>query len=485
MSISHNVLAVLAMALVVALTPMCATGHVLGEQPSFPAERHASGFAEPGWTPTPQSIDLALLPPAPPAALGDDSLASELETLRERLEILESAHTKRTDADLKKKEDEARRPTVKWSGQLQADTYLFSQDEASRAAVGDIDNGTAFRRARFGMLGDYGPAEYRIEFDFALSGRPSFLDVYAGLNDIPGLGRVRVGHFFEPFSLERQTPNRFVTFMERSLADLFAPARNTGIMANNTFDDQRGTWAAGFFRSDSDVFGDDLGDEFEAAVTGRVTYLPYYDDATGRCYVHTGLGLSHRQTNADQVRFRSQPEARIGAANPTVPAFVDTGIIAADSFQLIGLEAAWVNGPLAISSEYMLVPVDSQTAGELFFHGWYIEGSYFLTGEHRPYRREFGTFDRVIPKRDFVSYSHEPNLETGPGAWELALRLSQLDLRDGPIDGGQLTDLTFGVNWYLSPYLRVTSNYIHAFAQHAGGTRSDTDIFAMRVGFDF
>jgi phosphate-selective porin OprO/OprP len=80
---------------------------------------------------------------------------------------------------------------------------------------------------------------------------------------------------------------------------------------------------------------------------------------------------------------------------------------------------------------------------------------------------------------------HDPNLQTGSGAWELAMRLAQLDLRDGPIDGGQLTDLTFGVNWYLSPYLRVTSNYIHAFAQHAGGTRSDTDIFAMRVGFDF
>ena len=112
--------------------------------------------------------------------------------------------------------------------------------------------------------------------DFALAGRPSFLDVWTGLRDVPYLGRVRVGHFFEPFSLERYTPNRFTTFMERALPDQpFAPVRNLGVMANDTYLDERGTWAVGFFRSDSDVFGDDVGDEFEHALTGRLTYLPW------------------------------------------------------------------------------------------------------------------------------------------------------------------------------------------------------------------
>jgi len=421
----------------------------------------------------------------------------DFDSLMRRLAELEKSERKRTDSDKKradedkkKKEADAKKPTVKWSGQLQADFYFFDQDEVSQDTYGDIQNGEAFRRARLAMLGDYGPAEYRIEMDFALPGRPSFLDVYAGLHDVPLLQRVRVGHFFEPFSLERLTPNRYVTFMERGLPDQpFAPARNTGIMANGTCFDERSAWGVGFFRSDSDVFGDEVGDNFESAVTGRMTYLPYYEEACESAeYVHLGAAYSIRGANAGQVRFRSQPEARIGAATPNVPFFVDTGNIAADFFQLMGTEFAWVNGPFSLQSEFMLVPVDATAQGDLFFHAWYVTASYFLTGEYRPYNKKFGVFDRVTPKRDFMRYVGKPEdkcTEFGPGAWELAMRLSHIDLNDKGVRGGELTDLTVGANWYLNPYLRVTFNYIHAFANNPTDGQSGTNIFATRVGFEF
>lgn len=421
----------------------------------------------------------------------------DFDSLMQRLSELEMAERKRTDSDKKradedrkKKETDARKPTVKWSGQLQADFYVFDQDEVSQDTYGDIQNGEAFRRARIAMLGDYGPAEYRIEMDFALAGRPSFLDVYAGLHDVPFLQRVRVGHFFEPFSLERLTPNRYVTFMERSLPDQpFAPARNTGIMANGTWLDDRSAWGVGFFRSDSDIYGDEVGDNFESALTGRMTYLPYYEEACESAeYVHLGAAYSIRGANAGQVRFRSQPEARIGSATPNVPFFVDTGSIAADFFQLMGTEFAWVNGPFSLQSEFMLVPVDATAEGDLFFHAWYVTASYFLTGEYRPYNKKLGVFDRVMPKRDFVRYAGKPEdkcLELGPGAWELAMRLSHIDLNDKGVRGGELTDLTVGANWYLNPYLRVTFNYIHAFANDPTNGQSGTNIFATRVGFEF
>jgi phosphate-selective porin OprO/OprP len=131
---------------------------------------------------------------------------------------------------------------------LQADYLWFGQDDASLATVGDVPDVVDFRRARFTARGEaFDVVEYAIGFDFALAGRPSFFDVFVGVHDLPYLDTVRVGHYFEPFSLERVTQNRYNTFMERSPADAFAPARNnTGITTYQMIgDDDRGTWALG------------------------------------------------------------------------------------------------------------------------------------------------------------------------------------------------------------------------------------------------
>ncbi|MBX3444325.1 MAG: hypothetical protein KF774_18125 [Planctomyces sp.] len=436
--------------------------------------------------------DIPEVQPLTPAAVAglkdaDDGLwESQLEEFTARLQKLEQGDRKRADEARAKADKDKLTPTIKWTGQLQADHYWFDQDSESVATYGDIQDGSAFRRARFGMFGEYGLSEYRIEVDFALSGRPSFLDVWAGLHELPGIGRVRIGHFFEPYSLERLTPNRFLTFMERALPDQpFAPARNLGASVNNTWDDDHGTWAVGFFRSDSDVFGDDVGDGFESAVTGRLTWLPWYDESRGLDLLHLGAAYSIRGTSNGVARFRAQPEARIGAATPNVPFFVDTGNIPADWFQLIGLEAAWVRGPFSLQGEYNFVPVDAD-AGSLLFTGWYVQTTLFLTGEHRPYRRDLALFDRVKPHTEFVRRADDgERICVGPGAWEIAARLSQLDLNDGPVAGGKITDFTVGLNWHMSKYMRVTANYVLASSVPAGSDRTRTNIFATRFGYEF
>jgi phosphate-selective porin OprO and OprP len=405
------------------------------------------------------------------------ALAPSSDDLLRRIETLEKAAKKPAGPEL---------PTVKWSGQFQLDSYWWAQDATSRGNVGDIQDGVAFRRARIAMFGEYGPSDYRIEMDYALSGRPSFLDVFAGIKGIPVIGMVRVGHFFEPFSLERYTANRFVTFLERSLTDTFAPARNTGVMLRNTFAEERGTWAIGVFRSDSDAFGDDTGDNFQSAITGRVTGL-VYKEAEGTRYWHVGTAGSFRLTKDDSVRFRTQPEARLGATTPNVPYFVDTGNIAADWYQLYGLETLLNEKQFGLQVEYMLVPVHTLKNQMLTFHSWYITTTWLITGEHRPYRADNGTPIRIIPKSDFVR-SEDGKLAFGPGAWELAFRVSQIDLNSAPVYGGKLTDFTVGLNWYLNPYLRASFNYIHtmpANTNRAPLARGHADAFAMRVGLEF
>ncbi len=110
--------------------------------------------------------------------------------------------------------------------------------------------------------------------------------------------------------------------------------------------------------------------------------------------------------------------------------------------------------------------------------------SYFLTGEHRPYRRDAGIFDRVHPATEVLAACDGGSVPRGPGAWEVAFRVSHIDLDDGPVQGGRQTDLTWGVNWYLNPYFRVQTNYILAMLDGPTG-RTSANLFGLRIGFDF
>ena len=63
---------------------------------------------------------------------------------------------------------------------------------------------------------------------------------------------------------------------------------------------------------------------------------------------------------------------------------VDTGVFFAEGVEMFNPELAWVAGPLSFQSEYVRTFIHSGETGDPVFWGWYVQGSYFLTGEHRP-----------------------------------------------------------------------------------------------------
>lgn len=69
------------------------------------------------------------------------------------------------------------------------------------------------------------------------------------MNEIPWLGRWRIGNFFVPFSLEQVTNDRFNLFLERSIptTGVFAADREVGMAVYNCTDDQNLSWAFGAF----------------------------------------------------------------------------------------------------------------------------------------------------------------------------------------------------------------------------------------------
>jgi len=353
---------------------------------------------------------------------------------------------------------------LKIGGRLQTDWLWSSEDNAIKSDVGEQEDGVEIRRARLYFSGlIYDNVEYKLQFDFA-GGEAALKDAYLDLTDFP-IGKLRMGHFKEPFSLDELTSSKYITFLERALPNIFAPRRNTGFMLHNTVSDERMTTAIGVFR-DMDDFGENV-DDGGYNITGRVTVLPIYEKK-GANLLHLGAAYSYRNPD-DSIRYQQRPEAHL------TDRFVDTGTFAGDQVDLVGLEAAWVNGPLSLQGEYMMANANRLGSGsDVEFDGYYVQASYFLTGEHRNYKTSEGAFSRIKPNKNYSA-------ESGPGAWEIKARYSGLDLSDRDIAGGELDNITAGLNWYLNPNTKIMWDYVHADKDDIG----QADMLIMRLQFDF
>ena len=368
---------------------------------------------------------------------------------------------------------------VKLGGRIHYDGQFFDPDDDTKTAIETgttrIEDGTELRRARIELSGEVSDrTDWALALDFG-GGSTNFRNAYVGVKDLP-FGNIRAGQFKEPYGLEQITSSNNITFIERSLMNSLVPAFNAGVMLFDDFAGERATWSIGEFRTASDN-GEVSRDDGAWATTARITGLPMYSD-DGRDYVHVGVGYSLRSPTDDGVIISAKPEANlapvyIGSATVPVPA---------ETFSLMGVEAAWVMGPLTVSGEYSIAAVDSPSgvASEPDFAGYYAQVSYFLTGESRGYRKAQGCFDALKPNENAFGEGG------GHGAWEVAARISSLDLADDGTDNGELDDLTFGVNWYLNPNTRLMVDYIMADLDPAGaGDEGDTNVLAFRAQFNY
>ena len=131
----------------------------------------------------------------------------------------------------------------------------------------------------------------------------------------------------------------------------------------------------------------------------------------------------------------------------------------------LGAELDWSSGPFSVKGELLRASdtrhgqgVRAQDLPNLMSRGWYLSGTWVVTGEKKARGLE--------PKRAFLR-------DGGWGAVELALRCEELRLgsssHPGPafvhpraanLLGNSQQIWTFGLNWYLNRHTKIQANAV-------------------------
>jgi len=349
-------------------------------------------------------------------------------------------------------------------------TRWLSQDNINKEQVGDLSQyeGGSIRGFRAGLGGTFnfkkpwtyvftfGTRAFERGFD---QGDLSEFVLYDYRVSIPvGSATLSLGKTKETFSISRLSAMIYEPAQQEraSVADGLLPARNIGIVINNSFLNERMTWAAGVFNNWYEVnrsFSDN-----PTVLTGRITGLPLISEDESNL-LH--LGIAGRYSNAaGGIQYKTKTEIFSG------PVSVDTDpIYDAESTFHYGLEMAWRKGPFILMGEYIQSNVSSSIFNDPTFKGYYVVASYTITGEMRTYNKRSGLFRRVNVANGINS--------GGWGELEVYSRWSSIDLNDENIDGGEMNTLSLGINWYPIAAIQVNANYRYSTLDRYGQTGSN------------
>ena len=305
------------------------------------------------------------------------------------------------------------------------------------------DSGVAMRRFRLGLAGHVKFWQgwiYKVEMDLT-DGESTLSDAYLAYRT-QRWGTIRIGNQKVAQTLSGQTSSVSIPFMERPLPVLaFTLQRRLGI-GWDTHLRKLGANITVFYKDPNENIG-------SSGYAARFYFNPvrFRGDV-----VHVGASFMDLKLENDG-RFRARPES-----NRTDIRLVDTGVRPDVKKQAaFGLELAGALGPLTIRSEFYSAGWSREFLEDTRFSGWYVEGSWFLTGETANYRD--GKFIRPVVKG-------------ARGAWEVALRLSSLDLNDKDVLGGTENNISLGLNWYSKTHWRFMGNLIKVKSEGPEGKQN-------------
>lgn len=374
---------------------------------------------------------------------------------------------------------------------------------------------------------------------------------------------LQVGNMFEPTSVERSASSKYRDFIERALpSDLLAGNRHVGFAAA-TGGDALGILGKPNWSAKAGIFSTSFEDGAPVGATsvggvvtnvgipagnsaflnpvagghqywdaaGRLTYAPI---RTEESLLHLGGWVRYQKPNdataASDDRVLQpggtlRSEANILGVNllgtqPLTCVAATAQLVGQNCVKDVvnyGAELVASYGPFSIQGEYLGIHYNrdagllgffntgaSHAPGgtSINFDGFYVYGTWYLTGESRAEAYVSYPEDFNSPGNFRQIKILNPVRAGGWGAWELAARFSEINLNDGTvgfvqpvgnrpnIQGGRQSDFTLGLNWYPDVGIRFMANWVHVLQLSAPFNRPDInginpDLFEVRAQVDW
>jgi len=300
-----------------------------------------------------------------------------------------------------------------------------------------------WRRVRVSHEGSFFDKSLFYSLEYSFTGANKYKDVYLGYeNKIRALNtdyRIKYGNIKIPFTLERYSSSKNITFMERGLNDSYADGRKLGaeLFLSTKLDDSRLNLSVSTFSNSIDERVEDKIDQ-----PGYATRLTYGYKFDKRHLISVGAAYMNQNMRGKDLKLNQASESEFIQEK-----YVSVRIADVDTIIKNNVEALYIYDKYSIQAEYTTLTTQTQLE-DYSFGGYYVQGSYFFLGKGKNYKLKESKLGKINPNKD--------------GALEFAVRYSYIDLNDKDEVGGTQTDYTYGFNWYYSSELKFMFNYVVA-----------------------
>jgi phosphate-selective porin OprO/OprP len=359
---------------------------------------------------------------------------------------------------------------------VQYDVGYYMQGAHARALTtgADLSSGSNFRRAQLGLQGKvFGDWSYYVNVDFGSggsSGTESPGHIQQAYIEYDGFGPFvfRIGAHPPSAGLDDSYSASDQLLLERS-----APGDLTRNMAGGDGRDSIELLYVGDRLFGSLAYTGDkvqettlLSDEQQALV-GRIAYSPIVTSDWRWVVSLAGTDVFRPgDSNGSLASPRpftisNPPEVNLDDNSTKLVSVSNANVTDAWAWNL---ESAVTYQNFLAQAGYFKYGIDQRGVTTLRgqgFNGWYVEGSWVLSGESRGYSAANAAFNNPRPRVNFSPSNG------GWGAFELAARYSTLDLNDnagvvggalpaGGVRGGEQRIGTLGLNWYPNQALKFS-----------------------------
>jgi len=340
---------------------------------------------------------------------------------------------------------DAQHPSLTAGDWLRVDFRARFQGDVRRseAPMARDDSRLDIARRRLGVEGRVGRVfAYQVEYEL---GSNEWRDVYLDYRQFRAV-QVKAGAFKLPFGLDENTSSTSLDFIYRArISSRLAPGRDRGVAVHGRVLANAVTYEAGVFGHDGDnarpsnstrVFGG-------RTVATRVVAHPFRSSESPFASLQVGGALSSTNVPLGFPAVRARTVFGVS--------FYDSDVWVEGRRQRTGLEARWRPGRASLQSEYIRLTderrgqsVEDGDLSPLTAHGWYVSGTYALTGK----RHRLGIVELAARYETLSFGSSGSNGEASTSA------------RADVVLGNTDRATTLGASWSVNQWVKVQANVV-------------------------